>query len=292
MLSGLAQGSFQATARAAAFAVAALSLSSVVPSAALAAPEAELWPRWQAHDPAATQTIDHTAWGRILRTYIVPDGGINYFAYGKVSEGDRAALSGYVDALANTPISRFGRDEQLAYWVNLYNALTIELILEHGPVKSIRDIDISPGLFSFGPWDKTLITVEGEALTLNDIEHRILRPIWRDPRIHYAVNCASIGCPNLQDRAFTGANAEALLEAGARAYINHPRGARVEGGALTVSSIYDWFSEDFGDDDAAIIAHLKRYAEPPLREALEGIREIDDDEYDWRLNAPGAASTS
>ncbi len=266
-------------------AVLALPLGGMSSFEALAAPSAELWPRWQKHDAAASQTVDHSEWDRLLDSYIRPDAdGLNRFAYGEVTASDKAVLEDYIAMLSETPISSFGRAEQMAYWINLYNALTVKVILDHYPVESIRDIDTSPGWFSDGPWGMELVTVEGEALTLDDIEHRILRPIWRDPRIHYAVNCASVGCPNLQKRAFTGENAEALLEAGARAYINSPRGVQIENGELQVSSIYVWFAEDFGDSDEAIIQHLKRYAEPPLAENLERAEEIDGHDYDWRLN--------
>ena len=148
-----------------------------------------------------------------------------------------------------TPVSSLNRGEQLAYWINFYNALTVQVILDHYPTDSILDIKISPGFFSIGPWDKKLVTVEGEELSLNDMEHRILRPIWRDPRIHYGVNCASIGCPNLLTTAYTADNVDGLLTENAVAYVNHPRGASLQNGALTVSSIYDWFEEDFGGNE-------------------------------------------
>ncbi|MCG8547372.1 MAG: DUF547 domain-containing protein, partial [Alphaproteobacteria bacterium] len=212
---------------------------------------------------------------------------VNRFDYRNVSDMDRKALKRYIDRLANTQISRYSRSEQMAYWINLYNALTVQVILDHYPVDSIREINISPGLFAFGPWDKKLITIEGQEVSLNDIEHRILRPIWQDPRIHYAVNCASIGCPDLQQTAFTGSNLERMLDEAATAYINHPRGVRLDNGELTVSSIYVWFQEDFGDSDKAVIEHLKQYAKPSLKSALESKTEIDDDEYDWDINETG-----
>src|SRR5258708_8232131 len=137
------------------------------------------------------------------------------------------------------------------------------MVMVHYPVRSILDIDISPGLFARGPWDNSLIQVEGEALTLNYIEQRILRPIWNDPRIHYAVNCASVSCPNLQNRAFTGATVERMLDSAARAYINNRRGARIEGGQLIVSSIYDWYQEDFRRPDPGPIPPPKSYPAPP-----------------------------
>ena len=197
----------------------ALPLAGISSFEALFAPSAELWDRWQAHDPASTETIDHAEWNGLLTAYLEPGGdGVQRFAYAAVAEADKAALQAYLNRLTALPISRYNRDEQFAYWVNLYNALTVKVILDHYPVESIRDIDISPGLFADGPWGKALVTVEGEDLSLNDIEHRILRPIWNDPRIHYAVNCAAIGCPNLQDRAFTAGELEQQLDAAARAY--------------------------------------------------------------------------
>jgi hypothetical protein len=111
-----------------------------------------------------------------------------------------------------------------------------------------------------------------------------LRPIFADPRIHYAVNCASIGCPDLAREAYGRDTTEAMLDAAARAFVNHPRGARIERGRLRVSSIYDWFKADFGGSDAAVILHLGSYAAPDLAEALRGIRKIDDHGYDWSLN--------
>lgn len=251
---------------------------------ALAAPKADLWPRWQAHDPASTATIDHGAWTALLSRYLRTDAHPFRFAYGTVSPDDRKKLRDYLRRLQATKISGFARAEQMAYWINLYNAATIKLILDHYPVKSITKINISPGLFSFGPWDKKLLEVEGEALSLNDIEHRILRPIFDDPRIHYAVNCASIGCPNLQPRAFESATLDAMLDAAAREFVNHPRGVSIDNGKLIVSSIYEWFASDFGGGDAAVIAHLRRYAEPPLAARLADISRIRDDRYDWALN--------
>ncbi|WP_193172942.1 DUF547 domain-containing protein [Nisaea nitritireducens] len=250
-----------------------------------AAPKAALWDVWAAHDPASAIAVDHAGWDRFLGQYVRPGSdGVNRVAYDEVTTADRKALDGYIDALAAVPVRSLSQAEQLPLWVNLYNALTVRVVLEHYPVASIRDIDISPGFFADGPWGKKLVTVEGEAVSLDDIEHRILRPIWSDPRIHYAVNCASLGCPNLHTRAMTAENAEAFLEEAAIAFINHPRGARIEDGKLYVSSIYDWFDVDFGGNDAGVIAHLKAYAQGELAGALTGVSRIADDSYDWRLN--------
>ena len=252
---------------------------------AAAAPKAELWPHWTKHDRHSRLSIDHSAWSRFLKMYVRTDrNGVNVVAYGDVSKASRKLLDGYIAMLEMVPIATYPRAEQFAYWVNLYNALTVRVILAYFPVDSIRDIKISPGWFSSGPWGKKLIKVDDRPLSLDDIEHRILRPIWKDPRVHYAVNCASIGCPNLQKQAFTAATTEEMLDRGARAYINHPRGAEIVDGELYVSSIYSWFKEDFGGTDRGVIAHLSRYAEHPLKEKLDGVSDIAGNRYDWELN--------
>lgn len=253
-----------------------------------AAPKPDLWPRWQAHDPASTLRVDHAPWERFLQTYLVTGhpSGLNRLRYSEATPADRRTLTEYLDRLQAVRVSALSPAEQKAYWINLYNAFTVKVILDHYPVKSIRDIDISPGLFNDGPWDAKLLKIEGEKVSLNDIEHRILRPIWRDNRVHYAVNCASIGCPNLQPKPFTAESTEPLLEQGAREYLNHPRGARIEGGLLIVSSIFDWFQVDFGGSEQKVIEHLRRFAEPALQEKLKGVGSIAGYTYDWSLNEP------
>jgi hypothetical protein len=248
----------------------------------LFAPGKDLWRRWTANDRASAARIDHGAWTVFLRKYLVT-GEISRLRYRAVTAADRHALETYIASLTATPISRYNRSEQLAYWINLYNALTIDLVLQHYPIGSIRDIDISPGWFSIGPWDKDLITVEGAALSLSDIEHRILRPIWNDPRLHYVLNCAALGCPNLQPLAFAAENTDRVMEQAAHDFINS-RAFRVKDGRLVVSSIYAWFAEDFGGGEAGVLAHLRRYAAPPLGAELVAFDKIGGDEYDWRLN--------
>ena len=249
-----------------------------------AAPKSKLIERWHDFDMSSNAAIDHSAWDRFLKTY-VRDGndGINRVAYGNVTAADKAALDKYIAALSATNIGSHNRNEQFAFWVNLYNAVTVQLVLDHYPVKSIKKI--KGGLFNSGPWDEVVVTVNGVDLTLNNIEHGVLRPIWKDPRIHYVVNCASIGCPNLYAAAFTSQNYGTLLTASAKDYVNHPRGVKVEGGKLIVSSIFEWYQSDFGDSDSGVIEHVKKYAEPELKEKLAGISSVYDDQYDWNLNS-------
>src|SRR5919106_6221019 len=161
------------------FTVLSIAIFLLAASVILAAPKADLWPRWQKHDPASKQTIDHSPWDTFLRKYLVAPhpSGINRVRYDAVTPEDRTALKGYLQGLQRLPISSHNRNEQKAYWINLYNAFTLELILSRYPVASIQDINISPGWFGRGPWGAKLLSVEGEKLSLDDIEHRILRPI-------------------------------------------------------------------------------------------------------------------
>jgi hypothetical protein len=256
-------------------------------SAISAAPQAELWPRWEAHDPDSEMSIDHLEWTAILQRYINAEGpgSVALFDYGAVSATDRESLQDYIEMLSEIEISRYNRDEQFAFWVNLYNALTVELILSNYPLDSIRDIT--------RPWDTPIAVVEGESVTLNDIEHRILRPIWDDPRIHYAVNCASVGCPDLMNSAYRADALEEQLDAAARTYINSPRGADFTERNPRFSSIYDWYAVDFGDNPQSLIAHLLEYAEGDTRARLVALqdagryRSIRYD-YDWSLNDSGS----
>jgi hypothetical protein len=258
-----------------------LSFSSLI----AAAPASELWGKWASHDADSNLTIDHSAWNDLTSRFVTPTkDGINRFAYSTFQMDEKKQLQAYILGLSKTPIRQYNRDEQMAYWINLYNAITVNEILDNYPIGSIREI--KSGFFSFGPWDKELIMIEGEEMSLNDIEHRILRPLWQDPRIHYAVNCASIGCPNLQSSAFTPANTEALLNVAAVEFINHRRAVEVKNGKLRVSSIYKWYKVDFGGTDASIIDHLRQYAEPQLAEQLSNIESIDnDDHYNWSINS-------
>jgi uncharacterized protein DUF547 len=251
-------------------------------------PKADLWPRWQQHNATDARTIDHAAWQAFLERYLDTKhpSGVNRMNYRAVTAEDGSSLEEYLRHLELTTISTYNRREQLAYWINAYNALTVSVVLRHYPVSSIRDIKLPPGVFTIGPWSAKLITVEGQKISLNDIEHRILRPIWRDPRIHYGINCASLGCPNLAGMAYTGENAQRLLTENASIFINHPRGVSFKDGHLIVSSIYDWFEADFGGSRAGVLAHLAQYARADLADRLKTYDGPIDDRYDWALNEP------
>jgi hypothetical protein len=243
------------------------------------------------HVAGSTAVVSHRAWHALLQEYVVasPD-GLNRVRYAAWKRESHAELKTYVSSLEAVDVARLDRPEQFAFWVNLYNAKTIEIVLDRYPVKSIKDIRLGGGVIGAitgGPWKAKVVTVSSVALSLDDIEHVILRGLFRDARVHYAVNCASIGCPNLGREAFTGAALESQLEAAARAYVNSPRGVRWSGDRLVVSSIFSWFQSDFGGDAAGVLAHLARYAEPALKARLKRAPTIDEYSYDWALNDVG-----
>ncbi len=261
----------------------------MVPTAtAHAQPVPDLWPRWTKHDETSRATLDHTAWSAFLARYAMAGAdGVVRLPYGRITAEDRQALASYVAALQGTPVSSLARAEQLAYWINFYNALTVKVVLDRYPVKSIRDISLGGSItatFLGGPWDAKLVRIEGEQLSLNDMEHRILRPIWRNARVHYALNCASVGCPSLRTIAFTATNTSGLMDRAGRDFVNGPHGVRRQDASIWISSIYRWFRDDFGGTDSAVVAHLGGFAEGDLAAALARDVRIQGDFYDWSLN--------
>ncbi len=227
----------------------------------------------------------------LLRRHVKPSpDGVTRVDYAgwRAHAADRAALDAYIAEMAQRRPSTMVRGEALAYWGNLYNAVTLKVVIDRYPVASIRDIKsdswLDPKAYT-GPWRQPRVTVEGRRLSLDDIEHSIMRPTFKDPRVHYVVNCASHGCPNLLNRAWRAATLEADLDQAARDFINHPRGVTVlPSGGLRVSSIYKWFIEDFGGDDAGLLAHFLAFAEPELKQKLARSPRIVEDDYDWSLN--------
>lgn len=251
----------------------------------MSAVEAVAWKRWQAHDPASKATVDHAAWDGFLARYVsTGTDEINRVAYGNVTESDKAALAAYVQALSRVPVSTLSRPEQFAFWINLHNALAVKLVLDHYPVSSIREINLSRGVTEWGPMMSKVIAIEDEPVSLDDIAHRILRPIWADARVHYVLCAGALGGPNLPRRAVTAANALELMQQGGRGFVNHPRGVGMRGDVAEISSLYFWYEPDFGGGERGVIAHLRRFAAPGLSAALAKGDGASDRGYDWTLN--------
>jgi len=253
-------------------------------------PQDQSWERWAAHNPNSDLQINHQPWADFLRSYrrTNSDGAVQ-MAYRDVAQADRRALNRYIEALGATPVSTLNKQEQMAYWVNLYNAVTIQVVLEHYPVNSIRRIEFGRSfvpsfLVDDGPWGEELVTVEGIPLSLDNIEHRILRPLFREARIHYVLNRAAIGSPDLMAEPLNSRRLNSQFNAAARTYVNSRRGVQVDGNRAGVSSVYTWFREDFGGSEDAVLVHLSNYADPELRRALQRVSRVRDQGFDWDLN--------
>ncbi|KTD45625.1 putative Ser/Thr protein kinase [Legionella rubrilucens] len=245
-----------------------------------------LWPIWEVNNPLSTAVIDHSDWQTLLNQCVVTnEEGINLVDYAHLTPKQHERLKRYINQLSKIDIDAYNRDEQLAFWINLYNALTVNIVADYYPVSSIEDINISPGLFSIGPWGAKIITINGTPLSLDEIHNRIIRPIWNDPRAHYAINNGSIGAANLSKKAYLGKTIEQQLNNAATEYINSLRGVQVIEGKLIVSKIYEWFSDDFGGTKLDIINHIKYYAREPLKSQLKHVNTIENYMYNWHLNS-------
>ena len=258
-------------------------ISAVFAPSVQAAPAPEGWAFWDKADAESDAVIDHSLWQSVLDAHLSasPD-GINRFAYKDLSAAGTSDLDKYLATMAQLDPREYNPVEQQAYWINVYNALTVKEVLKYPSKKSI--LRMGAKFFSIGPWDDKIYEVAGEDLTLNDIEHRILRPIFKDRRVHYAVNCASIGCPNLGLKVFTGAELDAQLASQEQDYLSHARGVRfTDKGNLKISQIFEWYGDDFADDEAGVVAYLAEF-HPTLGDKLSSYSGKVKYDYDWDLN--------
>lgn len=237
---------------------------------------------WNDSNESNNQQINHNLWADILSLYLLNDGQMNTrgFAYGQVTPNNKIKLERYLQQLKNIDPRQYSKNEQLAYWVNLYNALTVNLILEHYPVDSIKKI----GDGFTGPWNIELTHINGLPVTLNQIEHGILRALWQEKRIHYVINCASVGCPDLPNEPFSASNINQQLNNAAIRFINQPKAVKLTEDTLILSSIYDWFSDDFGKNTQELLEHVKYYAKPALKAELDKFTGDVEYTYNWKLN--------
>ena len=212
----------------------------------------------------------HEAWNKLVGQHVYPNGTVNYNGFAR----DREVLDSYISTLEkNPPAGAWSREEKLAYYINLYNAATIRLILDHFPIESIMRIG--------NPWGQNILNIGGVAYNLNNIEHDILRKMG-DPRIHFAINCASTSCPVLQPFAFTADKMESQLDRAAREFINDPGRNAIGGDKAELSKIFKWYKEDFTESHGSLVAYLNQYLEEPLPEGAK----IGYLAYDWSLNRP------
>jgi len=233
--------------------------------------------------PPGVAVPDHTPFDELLRRH-VSDGGVDYAAWAAGAD-DRRQLREYLDALAAVRVSALeaapdGRDVALAYWLNLYNALTLDLVLDRYPVDSIKDLG---GLFS-SPWKRDLVTVEGQELTLNEIENDVVRPRFDEPRIHFALNCAARSCPPLRAEAYVAARLDEQLEQQTVAFLENADFNSVDDeGRLHLSMIFDWYAGDFEEAAGSVAAYVQPYL-PGFPDRPPDRVDVRFRDYDWSLN--------
>ncbi len=245
-----------------------------------------LWPKWEVHNPLSKESISHQEWQAFLDCCVVTNHeGISLVDYANLNDSDLELLNRYVDRMSQIEIGNYSRDEQLAFWINLYNALIVQNVANYYPIQDIKEINISPGLFSQGPWGAHLITIQDTRLTLDEIHDRIIRAVWNDPRTHYALNDATIGCANLSKQVYKGATIDVQLNKAATDYINSLRGTQIIDGKLIVSKMYEWYAEDFGEQ-RDVITHIQHYTQNlNTQKQLKDIQEIHSYVYNWHLNS-------
>ena len=224
---------------------------------------------------ARAEAVDYGTYAELLQAH-VRDGVVDYAGF----KADEARLDDYLARNGRVNPESLSREDRFAYYINAYNAWTIKLILTGYPgVKSIKDL----GSLLQSPWKKPFVKIDGRTLTLDEIEHSILRPQFKDARVHFAIVCASKGCPPLMAQPYRGAVLDEQLNRVTTAFLNRPGNYRLEGDRFEVSSIFKWFGEDFGN----LFDFYIRYAQGDLKQALQSGRDrirIGYLDYDWSLN--------
>ncbi|MFT7028785.1 MAG: hypothetical protein ACJA2C_000155 [Marinoscillum sp.] len=224
-----------------------------------------------------TEVITHEKFTVLLSKYVDEDGLVSYKGF----RTDREALNAYLDLLRSTsPGSNWTKEEEIAYWINVYNAFTIDLVLDHYPLESIKDIGSSIQIpFVNTPWDIKFINIGGETHDLNNVEHGILRKQWKEPRVHFALNCASYSCPRLRNEAYEGSKLYDQLDDQARLFINDDFRNDITAESAQLSKFFDWFSGDFKN-----VMPLKDFINQYSDQKIGKDTEVDFKEYDWKLN--------
>ena len=218
--------------------------------------------------------FDHSAFDKVLKQHVDAEGFVDYPGL----KADRARLDAYVKTIATAPFDQLGRDEKLALLLNAYNAFTLELILDHYPVKSIKDID--------KPWDQRDFTFAGEKVTLNEMEHQRIRPNFKEDRVHFALVCAAFSCPKLRDEAYTGDRLDAQLDEQSNYSMTHPRWLQLNGSSLKLTSIMKWYGGDFEAVDGSALKFAAKH-NADVKSLVDAGKNVDVGflDYDWSLNS-------
>jgi len=221
--------------------------------------------------------VSHEIWDGLLKKHVNKEGWVNYEGF----VTDSLELISYLDLLSeNPPAKNWTENDRLAYWINAYNAFTVEIVRRHYPVESIKDIGPKKSIpFVNTVWDIKFIKIGNTTLDLNNMEHNVLRKEFEEPRIHFAINCASYSCPPLRAEAYTGAKVDQQLDEQARVFINDGFRNVITEDKLELSKIFKWFGGDF-TKEKSLLEFIRPYSEVEFKETAEVIHL----EYKWNLN--------
>ncbi len=229
------------------------------------------------HAAKDTPPVSHASWNQLLQKHVAQNGAVDYTGF----IADKESLQQYLDLLSsNAPAGNWSQAEKLAYWINAYNAFTVKVIADNYPLESIRDLHTLPGIATV--WHKEFFEIGGQPTSLNQIEHEILRKEFVEPRIHFAINCASVSCPVLRNEAYTAEKLETQLTEQAQAFLRQPLRNTITADQLQLSKIFRWFEEDF-TRKGSLIDFLNQYA--PVQ--IHPDADIDFLDYNWALNVKG-----
>ncbi|MEZ4829663.1 MAG: DUF547 domain-containing protein [Bacteroidia bacterium] len=214
-------------------------------------------------------SITHAEWDFLLKKYVSAEGKVDYKGF----KADKAKLEVYLKKLSNNPPAQdWSAKDKLAYWINVYNAFTVKLIVDNYPLKSIKDIG--------EPWDKKFINIGSKTYSLNEVENQIIRKEFSEPRIHFAVNCASFSCPALLNEAYTADKLEAQLEKQTKAYINNALHNTITTNKAQVSQLFNWYADDFKKSAGSVSAFINKYSAVKIKDDSK----LTYKEYGWSLN--------
>lgn len=221
----------------------------------------------QETSPSGAEPIQHIIFSQVLKKFVTEDGYVNYAAI-----SNDIQFSEYIKLLQQThPDANWSENERLAYWINAYNAFTIQLIIKHYPIESIKDIPKR--------WSKKFIQIENKKYSLEDIEHEILRKLYKEPRIHFAINCASYSCPKLLNESFESETLDMQLDKAAKDFINDEKRNVIKKDLAQVSQIFKWFKSDF-TSASSLKDYIQKYSETSIDQGTK----IEYLEYKWELN--------
>lgn len=227
---------------------------------------------------ASPAAVDHGSYDKLLKKYVSAKGLVNY----KGLKADQKELNSYLDLLSkNAPAASWTKAEQMAFWINAYNAYTIRLILDHYPVASIKDIGSKIKIpFVTTPWAIKFFTIGGNKMSLDNIEHGTLRKNYNDPRIHFALVCASMSCPRLRNEAYTAARLDSQLDDQGRDFLNNPAKNKISPASAQLSKYFDWYKGDWEKNGQSVDKWVNKYSSTKM-DAKAKVSYLD---YNWSLN--------